>query len=143
MACMAAAFWDLEETPRARGDHRLSDKQGQNAKPLIDLEYGKHAFHKKHGRYATLQEKLAAIRMYADESRRLTWLTSNVEIRLIEGANGRLNCLMHDVISQKIWGCPFDCHGVSIERTIQELKEHAVTLNGDFPVFSRFIDIVE
>lgn len=110
--------------------------------PPGDLEYGKHAFNGLHGRHATFEEKLSAIRMYASQSRALTWISENNEVRLIRSGNA-LKYTGIDNGTGRIWSGPVDCGGRPVESVISLLSTRDMTLNGDIPSFPRFAECEE
>lgn len=61
-----------------------------HGEPQGDLEYGNHAFNGLHGRIATIEQKFAAVMMYADRSRVCTLSSDRCEMHLIKREDGKL-----------------------------------------------------
>jgi hypothetical protein len=105
--------------------------------PRGDLEYGKHAIDDSYGKSSCVEEKLAAARMYANESRPFTWFTDNQAVHLIKRADGELETFVVDKHSEKSKVMPLDREGMPVEQIIPLLKEYIVTVNGDEIIPSR------
>lgn len=107
-----------------------------HGRPPGDNKYGKHAFNNKHGRSSSIGEKLVAARKYADESRILTWLTSNGEVRLIKRGDSRLERLSIDYHSGHIVSDVIATAGLSNDEMIAILSKCEATVNREAVGFS-------
>lgn len=127
-------------------------------KPSGDLEYGRHAFYGIHGRFASIEDKLSAARMYADASRVLTWhinggeaqlvrredgrtdrlwRSNGVEVQLIKREDGKLERLVIDNNSRQIGIDLVGTGGRPIENAIEILSQCTATVDSGLVVFSR------
>jgi hypothetical protein len=99
-------------------------------RPRGDRDYGNHTFNHTHGRYSSLEDKLTAIRMCADESRPFSWVMNNEIVHLVKRQDGELETLIVSD-SQKSKRAPFNRGAHSIEEAISLLKDCDVTVQGD------------
>jgi hypothetical protein len=109
-------------------------------KPRRDRDYGKHAFNNTHGYSTSFEDKFAAARMYADESRPFSWIMDNEIVHLIKREDGELETLIVSN-SQKAKSAPFDRGTHPIEEAISLLKGCDMTVQGDFVIPDRLHSI--
>lgn len=102
---------------------------------MVDLEYGKHALYRMHGRYASWNDINLALTIFESKTLIETWHTPEEEAKLIELTKGKLNCLIYNGVSKILWSIPAGFLDLS------KLKEYVITINNGCPVVSKFRDI--
>ncbi len=135
----------IERVLRKTDQNELSMREHQvhkclwilHGRPLLDLEYGNHAFKHQYGRSSTFEDKVAASKLYANESRVLSWLLDRHEVGLIRRADNELECLIIENHSGRICASTINRRGRSPEQVISALTGYDLTLNGDTPILSR------
>jgi len=98
-----------------------------HGRPNGDAEYGRHAFYGEQGKSSTIEQRLLATRLYADESRALTWLAGDKEIRLIKRADGGLEFVIIDDLTGDVNCTPVDMRNRGLDDAISRWSSYAVT----------------
>lgn len=105
--------------------------------PKNDREYGRKAFCGE--KYSSLQDKLLAVQMYANESRVLTWLTDRGEVRLVRREDGGLERIAIDNVDNQFGNASIPLGGKSSEEVISLLFQCDATVSGGAVAFSKQI----